>query len=588
MGKRFSILNLGIGDRELDTAVADCMKDLDDQEQLTGQLTQSVSDFTPGAILKGKVVRIAGDDVVVDIGYKSEGFIDKMEFDDIKVIEQSLAEEAVIELEVYLDQIEDASGLVVLSKKKADRIRGWERVMETYKVGDVVKGKATRKIKGGLLVDIGVPVFLPASQIDIRRVGDPQDWVGRELECKIIKIDNERRNIVLSRRKMLEDERDRMKKDLLSNIQKGEVRRGVVKNITDFGAFIDLGGIDGLLHITDMSWGRIQHPSEVLKVDQSVEVKVLDYDLDRERISLGLKQLSPNPWSLVAEKYPVGTRHKGEVVNIMPYGAFVKLEDGIEGLVHVSEMSWTRNIQHPNEVVALGQEVEVVVLDVNQDKQEISLGMKQAEENPWTNVEEKYPPGTQIKGKVRNMTTYGAFVELEDGIDGLLHVSDMSWTKKITHPSAMLKKGDEVEAVVLSVDKDRKRVALGLKQLSSDPWETDIPGRFKPGQKVKGAVTKLTSFGAFVEIGEDLEGLLHISEMSDGKIEKPEEIVQPGQTLELKILNVDPTERKIGLSLKAMSEDGVELPPEQTASVKVNIPEETAKSISEREEKKDE
>ena len=584
MGKRFNTLNLGIGDKDLDTAVAECMKDLDNQEALVGELTQSVSDFTQGAILKGKVVRIAGDDVVVDIGYKSEGFIDKAEFDNLADIEQALVDGTEIGLEVYLDQIEDASGLVVLSKKKADRIRGWERVMETYQVNDVVKGRATRKIKGGLLVDIGVPVFLPASQIDIRRVGDPQDWVGKELECKIIKIDNDRRNIVLSRRKLLEDERDRMKKDLLSNIQKGEVRRGIVKNITDFGAFIDLGGIDGLLHITDMSWGRIQHPSEVLKVDQTVEVKVLDYDLDRERISLGLKQLTPNPWTQVAEKYPVGTRHKGEVVNIMPYGAFVKLEDGIEGLVHVSEMSWTRNIQHPSEVVSLQLPVEVVVLDVNQDKQEISLGMKQAEENPWTNVEEKYPAGTRIKGKVRNMTTYGAFVELEDGIDGLLHVSDMSWTKKITHPSAMLKKGDELEAVVLSVDKERKRVALGLKQLSEDPWETDIPSRFQPGQKVKGAVTKLTSFGAFVEIAEDLEGLLHISEMSDGKIEKPEEIVQPGQTLELKILNVDASERKIGLSLKAMSFDGIPIPAEQNVSVKVEIPESAKASVAAKEE----
>ena len=343
-----------------------------------------------------------------------------------------------------------------------------------------------------------------------------------------------------------------MKKDLLGSIQRGEVRRGVVKNITEFGAFIDLGGIDGLLHITDMSWGRIQHPGELLKVDQSLEVKVLEFDLARERISLGMKQLTPNPWSQAPTKYPIGSKVSGEIVNIMPYGAFVKLEPGVEGLVHISEMSWTRSIQHPSEVVTLGQQVEVVVLDINPEKQEISLGMKQAEANPWSHVEEKYPPGTKIKGKVRNMTTYGAFVELEEGIDGLLHVSDMSWTKKVTHPSAMLKKGDEVEALVLSVDKERKRVALGLKQLSDDPWATDIPTRFHAGDIVKGEVTKLTSFGAFVEIDKDLEGLLHISEMSDGKVEKPEECVQPGQKLELKILNVDPGERKIGLSLKAM------------------------------------
>ena len=547
MVKRFSTLDIGVGAAELDAEIELCMKEFGEADSMSDKAIATVADFTQGAILKGRVVRVAGDDVVVDIGYKSEGFIPKAEFDSLDDIEPG------IELEVYLDQIEDEAGVVVLSKKKADRIRGWERVMEAYKVGDVVKGKAVRKIKGGLLVDIGVHVFLPASQIDIRRVGDPGDWIGRELECKIIKIDEERRNIVLSRRKMLEEERDKMKKDLLGTIQRGEVRRGVVKNITEFGAFIDLGGIDGLLHITDMSWGRIQHPGELLKVDQTVEVKVLEFDLQRERISLGMKQLTPNPWSQAGTKYPIGSRVTGEVVNIMPYGAFVKLEPGVEGLVHISEMSWTRSIQHPNELVTLQQQVEVVVLDINTEKQEISLGMKQAEANPWTHVEERYPPGTKIKGKVRNMTTYGAFVELEEGIDGLLHVSDMSWTKKVTHPSALLKKGDEIEAVVLAVDKERKRVALGVKQLEEDPWATDIPGRFKPGDVVHGEVTKLTSFGAFVEIDKNLEGLLHISEMTEAKVEKPEEVVQPGQKLDLKVLNVDPVERKIGLSLKAMA-----------------------------------
>ena len=559
MVKRFSTLDIGIGSAEMDAEVEQCMKELGEADSMNTRAIATVADFTQGAILKGRVVRVAGDDVVVDIGYKSEGFIPKAEFESLDDIEPG------VELEVYLDQIEDESGLVVLSKKKADRIRGWERVMEAYKVGDVVKGKAVRKIKGGLLVDIGVHVFLPASQIDIRRVGDPGDWIGRELECKIIKIDEERRNIVLSRRKMLEEERDKMKKDLLGTIQRGEVRRGVVKNITEFGAFIDLGGIDGLLHITDMSWGRIQHPGELLKVDQTVEVKVLEFDLQRERISLGMKQLTPNPWSQASAKYPIASRVTGEVVNIMPYGAFVKLEPGVEGLVHISEMSWTRSIQHPNELVTLGQQVEVVVLDINTEKQEISLGMKQAEANPWTHVEERYPPGTKLKGKVRNMTTYGAFVELEEGIDGLLHVSDMSWTKKVTHPSAMLKKGDEIEAVVLAVDKERKRVALGVKQLEDDPWATDIPGRFKPGDTVHGEVTKLTSFGAFVEIDRNLEGLLHISEMAEGKVEKPEEIVQPGQKLDLKVLNVDPVERKIGLSLKAMAPGAILNPNPPTA-----------------------
>ncbi|MCX7804107.1 MAG: 30S ribosomal protein S1, partial [Planctomycetota bacterium] len=458
-------------------------------------------------------------------------------------------------IEVYLEAVEDESGLLVLSKRKADRIRGWERIIQSHKVGDVVKGKAVRKIKGGLLVDIGVHAFLPASQVDIKRIGDVGEFIGREIECKIIKIDEDRRNIVLSRRKLMEEERDRMKKDLLATIQRGEVRRGVVKNVTEFGAFVDLGGIDGLLHITDMSWGRIQHPSELVKPEQTIEVKVLDFDIARERISLGLKQLTPNPWTQVESKYPVGSKHKGTVVTIMPYGAFIRLEPGVEGLVHISEMSWTKSIGHPSEILQAGQEVDVVVLEINTDKQEISLGMKQMEDNPWLRVEEKYPPGTRIKGKVRNMTTYGAFVEIEEGIDGLLHVSDMSWTRKITHPSAVLKKGETVEAVVLSVDKERKRVALGLKQLAEDPWERDIPRRFKPGQHVRGKITKLTSFGAFVEIEKDLEGLLHISEMSENKIEKPEEVVKLNQEIDVKIINVDPKDRKIGLSIKAYLKD---------------------------------
>lgn len=581
MVKRFSTLDIGLSQKDLDAEIEAAMKDFSAQDGANNAVIDSAANFAQGAILKGRVVRIAGDDIVVDIGYKSEGFIPKSEFEfGLEDIEPG------VELEVYLDQIEDASGLVVLSKKKADRIRGWERVMQAYKVGDVVKGKAVRKIKGGLLIDIGVHVFLPASQIDVRRVGDPGDWIGRDLECKIIKIDEERRNIVLSRRKMLEEERDKMKKDLLGSIQRGEVRRGVVKNITEFGAFIDLGGIDGLLHITDMSWGRIQHPSEMLKVDQMIEVKVLDFDPVRERISLGLKQLSQNPWQSAPTKYPIGSKVKGEIVNIMPYGAFVKLEPGVEGLVHISEMSWTRSIQHPNDIVQLQQQVEVVVLDINPEKQEISLGMKQAEANPWTNVEERYPAGTKIKGKVRNMTTYGAFVELEEGIDGLLHVSDMSWTKKVTHPSALLKKGDEVEAVVLSVDKERKRVALGLKQLADDPWATDIPSRFKAGDKVSGEVTKLTSFGAFVEIDKDLEGLLHISEMSDNKVEKPEDVVKPNQKLELRVLNVDPNERKIGLSLRTNPGTGVAQMEAEAAELKAKeAAEAAAKEAAEKEAK---
>jgi small subunit ribosomal protein S1 len=509
---------------------------------------KSVSDFSPGSIVKGRILGPAGDDLVVDIGYKSEGFISRHEFDGPE------GPAVGTEVEVYLDSVEDLSGALVLSKRKADRIRGWERVIEHHKIGDTVKGRCMRKIKGGLLVDIGVLVFLPASQVDIRRVGDVGECIGREIEAKIIKIDEERRNIVISRRKLLEEERDKQKKELFTTIRVGEIRRGVVKNITDFGAFIDLGGVDGLLHITDMSWGRVNHPSEVVSVDSLVEVQVLDFNPERERISLGLKQLTPNPWQTVPDRYPVGSRARGEVVNIMPYGAFVKIEDGVEGLVHVSEMSWTKQIAHPSEVVKPGDQVDCVVLDINVERQEISLGMKQTEANPWTKVQERYPAGTRVKGKVRNLTNYGAFIEIEEGVDGLLHVSDMSWTKKLSHPSAMLKKGDEIDAVVLNVDQERKRVSLGLKQLEDDPWQTVIPERFTAGQVVKGTVTKLTSFGAFVGLEGDLEGLLHISEMAAGKVNNPEDVVAPGQEVEVKIINVDPVARKIGLSIKALSE----------------------------------
>lgn len=518
-------------------------------EEELGQLYQGeANSYKVDDIVKGTVVRIQGEAAVIDVGCKSEGFVGLDEFGDEKP-------EIGTEIQVYLEAIEDEQGLIVLSKRKADRALTWQKLIEEKHEGDLVKGRITRKIKGGLLVDIGVPVFLPASQVDIRRVADVADYVGMEVQCEIIKIDIERRNIVVSRRKLLEKERESKKSDLLETLQVGDVRTGVVKNITDFGAFIDLGGIDGLLHITDMSWGRVTHPSEIVSLDQEIEVKVLDFNRERERISVGLKQKSDNPWVNVAERYPKETIVNGEVVNIMPYGAFVKLEEGVEGLVHVSEMSWTRQINHPSEVVNVGEGIEVVVLDVNESKREISLGMKQTEVNPWTLVEEKYPIGKHIAGKVRNITGYGAFVELEDGIDGLLHVSDMSWTKKVTHPSSMLKKGDDIEAVVLSVDPVRKRVALGMKQLSEDPWETEIPAKFVVGDIINGEVTKITSFGVFVEIGDDLEGLLHVSELAHRKVEKPEEIVNVGDKIEVKIINVDIKDRKIGLSLKAMDSD---------------------------------
>ena len=538
------INSLGLSDDELDAELKAVLGADFDPAQLGSMIDSTATQFQPGAILKGRVVNIVGNDVVVEVGLKSEGLVDINEFSDPSEIEVG------DEIEVLLEAVEGDSGLVILSKRKADRIRGWERIISSNKEGDVVKGVVSRKIKGGLLVDIGVPVFLPASQVDIRRPADIGEYIGKEIEAKILKIDEERRNIVVSRRKLIEERRTEAKTKLMADIQEGQVRRGVVKNIADFGAFVDLGGIDGLLHITDMSWGRISHPSKVVKIDEEIEVMVLSVDREKEKIALGLKQRQASPWEEVEKKYPIGSKVRGEVVNIMSYGAFVKLEEGIEGMVHISEMSWTRRINHPSEILNVSDQIDVVVLDINKDKQEISLGMKQTEVNPWTLVKAKYPPGTVITGKVRNLTNYGAFVEVEEGIDGLLHVSDMSWTKKVGHPSEMLKKGQEIQCVVLAVDEEKMRVALGLKQLTEDPWLHAIPDRYLPGQIVQGKVTKLTNFGVFVELEPDLEGLLHVSELADHKVENPQDVVKPGQEIEVKILRVDTEDRKIGLSLK--------------------------------------
>jgi len=516
----------------------------DPQEALGSAIDETVTHFQPGTLLKGRVVGLIGDDVIVDVGLKSEGIVSASEWEDKSAIDIG------DEVDVWLENVESDSGLVVISKRKADRLLNWQRLVETAKEGDTVKGRVMRKIKGGLLVDIGVPVFLPASQVDIRRPGDIGEFIGREIEASILKIDKERRNIVISRRRFIEEQRRAAKEKVLSEIQVGEVRKGIVKNLADFGAFVDLGGIDGLLHITDMSWDRVNHPSDLLKIEQEIEVKVLNVDKEKEKIALGLKQLKPNPWESIEERYPIGSKHTGEVVNITNYGAFVKLEPGVEGLVHVSEMSWTRRINHPSEVVSLGDQVEVIVLEINKNKQEISLGMKQVEANPWMQVAEKYPPNTIIEGTVRNLTNYGAFVEIEEGIDGLLHVSDMSWTKKISHPSEVLKKGDKVRCVVLSVDQEKMRVALGTKQLTEDPWLHAIPSTYIPGQIVRGKVTKITNFGVFVELEPDLEGLLHVSELADHKVEDPHDEVKVGAEIEVKILRVDPQERKIGLSKK--------------------------------------
>jgi small subunit ribosomal protein S1 len=517
----------------------------------TDELTYGGENLDVNKIIDGKVLRVDKEFVLVDVGYKSEGIVPLNEWEEWEDPPQ-----AGQTVKVLIEEVEDGGmgdesrGMIQLSKRKAEKIEAWRNVMDKVHEGDVVTGNVTRQIKGGLLVDIGVNVFLPASQVDIRRPADIRDYIGRAIQCLVLKIDEERRNIVVSRRALIESERAEKKSSLLSSLEIGQLRKGVVKNIADFGAFVDLGGIDGLLHITDMSWGRIGHPSEMVQIDQELEVQVLHIDREKEKIALGLKQKSASPWEQVQERYPIGSVHKGTVVNVMSYGAFVKLEEGVEGLVHISEMSWTKRINHPNEIVHIDDEIEVVVLDIKMDKQEISLGMKQTQANPWDKVADRYTPGTMVKGTVRNLTNYGAFIEIEEGIDGLLHVSDMSWTRKISHPNEMVEKGQELECKVLSVDQQRRRIALGLKQLQDDPWATDIPGKYQPGQLVTGTVTKITNFGVFVGLENGLEGLLHISELADHKVENPEDVVKVGDQVEVKVLRVDTGERKIGLSRK--------------------------------------
>jgi len=503
-------------------------------------------------IVVGRVLRVEGDVVLVDVGYKSEGIIFRNEWEEGEALPEPGTKVKVLieDVEDIHGLVDDARGMITLSKRKAEKIEAWLKVMETVHEGDVVTGVATRKIKGGLLVDIGVNVFLPASQVDVRRPADIGDYIGRTIQCLVLKIDEARRNIVVSRRALIEAERAEKKAQLLAELEVGQRRKGIVKNIAEFGAFVDLGGIDGLLHITDMSWGRINHPSEMVSIDQEIEVQVLHIDYEKEKIALGLKQRTASPWETVEQKYPVGSRVKGTVVNVMSYGAVVKLEEGIEGLVHISEMSWTRRISHPSELVQVDDEIEVVVLGISKEKQEISLGMKQTQDNPWDLVAQRYPIGSVVKGTVRNLTNYGAFIEIEEGIDGLLHVSDMSWTRKISHPNEMVEKGQELECRVLSVDQERRRIALGLKQMTDDPWATDIPAKYQPGQIVKGPVTKITNFGVFVGLENGLEGLLHISELADHKVENPEDVVKVGEVIEVKVLRVDAEERKIGLSRK--------------------------------------
>ncbi len=543
-------------DDEINSEYADLFPESDedfDKGFTENAVFQQNSDIDLNKIVKGKILRVDAEKVLIDVGFKSEGSIDRSEWNELT----DGMPEAGQEIHVYVEDLEDEFGetddpfgLISISKTKADHIMHWQGVIEKVKEGDVVLGQVTKKIKGGLLVEIGVPVFLPASQVDIRRPGDIGDYIGRYVQCEVLKIDQERRNIVVSRRALIESERKYIREILLRELKEGDIRKGIVKNIADFGAFVDLGGIDGLLHITDMSHARINHPSQMVSMDQEIDVMILNIDREKEKIALGLKQMQSNPWDKVEEKYPIGNVFNGEVVNVMSYGAFVKLEDGIEGLVHISEMSWVKRINHPNEVVQIGDEIEVAVLGIDRKGEQMSLGMKQTQNNPWDNILERYPIDGSVNGKVRNLTNYGAFVELEEGIDGLLHVSDMSWTRKISHPNEMLEKGQEVSCKILAVDPDRRRIALGMKQLDNDPWATDIPAKYQPGQLIKGKITKITNFGVFVGLEDGLEGLLHISELADDKVDDAQNVVNVGDELEVKVLRVDTEERKIGLSRK--------------------------------------
>ncbi len=543
MVDRNIVNKLGLSEEKLDQQVSEMFGEKEN-EFLEEALQTKVDSRLPGTILKGTIVSQIGNDVIVEVGLKSEGIVDAGEFEEPDQIVPGN------EIEVLLEDTDSESGLVLLSKRKADIIRGWETILSSKKEGDVVKGKVIRRIKGGLLVDIGVPVFLPASQVDIRKPGDISRFIGKEVDCKILKIDVEGRNIVISRRKLIEEERRSSKEKILTDIEVGQLRKGVVKNIADFGVFVDLGGLDGLLHISDLSWGRISHPSEVVQLDQEIECIVVGVDKEHEKISLGLKQKTSSPWEDVEQRYPLGARVKGKVVNVMNYGVFVRLEDGIEGLVHISEMSWTRRLAHPGEIVNLGDEIEVVVLNVNREKQEISLGIKQTQTNPWAIAAQKYPAGTIVTAKVRSLTNFGAFVEIEPGVDGMIHISDLSWTRKHNHPGEALQKGQEIKCIVLEVNEERRRVSLGIKQMTEDPWIRAIPEKYIPGHIIKGRVAKLTNFGAFVELEPDLEGLLHISELADHKIDKPQDIVKVSDEVEVKILKVDTDARKIGLSLR--------------------------------------
>ena len=517
-------------------------------EQMQAFYDQSIASFKEGEVVRGRIVETTDDFVLVDIGYKSEGAIPIYEFPNPASI--TIGDE----FDVYIEQPEDEEGMPVLSKTKADKIKNWALIQEVYERDGVIEGRIVRRVKGGLKVDIGVDAFMPASQLTWRPTSDLDRFIGSTMEVKIIKLTKRRRNVVVSRRKLLEEQRAGEKAKLLATIEIGQIIPGEVKNITDFGAFVDVGGIDGLLHVTDMSWGRVKHPSQVVSVGDKIEVMVLNFDPESERISLGLKQKSDNPWKTATDRYPIGGIVRGKVVSMTDYGAFVQLEDGIEGMVHVSEMSWTRRVRHPNEVMNLDEEVDVMVLNVDPEAEKIALGLKQTMPNPWREIEERYPVNSTVKGIVRNLTDYGAFVEIEEGIDALLHVSDISWTKKVNHPSEMLERSQEIYVKILSIDPNNEKISVGLKQLESDPWQSVVE-RTPIGAHVEVEIAKLVSFGAFAKLENGVEGLIHVSELSDERVQKPEEVLNVGDTVQAKVISIDPIERKIGLSIREYKHD---------------------------------
>lgn len=538
-------------DQELSGDLEDeAIEEMQDPESFMQMYEESLKSIQEGEVVPGEIVQIDKEYVLVDIGYKSEGQIPMREFLDA---DGNMTAAVGDKVEVLLERREDEEGAIRLSKEKAAKIKVWDEIREIYENDKTVKGTIVSRVKGGLSVDIGLQAFLPGSQVDLRPVRDMDALVGTEYEFKIVKYNKRRGNIVLSRRALLEAERAAMKEKTLQIIKEGAVLRGVVKNITDYGLFIDLGGIDGLVHITDMSWGRVGHPSEMHQTGDEIEVKVLSFDRERERVSLGIKQLTPDPWSQVAEKYPIGTKIVGRVVSLTDYGAFVEVEQGVEGLIHVSEMSWTRKVRHPSQLLSIGEKVEAVVLNMDVARKRISLGMKQVAPNPWDIIEEKYPVGTTIEGKIKNITDFGAFIGIDEGIDGLVHISDMSWTKRIKHPSELYKKGNEVRAVVLNIDKENERFSLGIKQLTPDPWD-EIPVKYKPGTRVTGTVTNVTDFGLFLELEEGIEGLVHVSEISSDKKGNPLSRFQVDDVIQAKVINVSRQEKKIGLSIRKLEE----------------------------------